>query len=202
MLVVAPHPDDETIAAGGAIRHMLARGGRVNVLVVTDGAASHRNSPSHPPARLAKRRRRETRAAVRALGLDARHLTMLGLPDGGLDTLDARGRARLRRALARYGNVDLVLLPDPGEAHPDHRDTARAAQRAFRDRRCLRYAVWPTRDTARAMITLPIARYLPVKARALSRHRSQLGAITDDPGGFAIDAATQRRFLAPVERFA
>lgn len=202
MLVVAPHPDDETIGAGGAIRHMLARGGRVNVLVVTNGAASHRNSASHPPAVLARRRQRETRAAIRALGLDARHLTMLGLPDGGLDTLNARGRARLTRALARYRRFDLVILPDAMEAHPDHRNTAQAAQHAFRDRRCLRYAVWPTRQTTRARIALPIARYLPMKARALSRHRSQLGAIVDDPGGFAIDGATRRRFLAPIERFA
>ena len=201
LLVIAPHPDDETIGCGGLIRDTLARGGRVAVLIVTDGAASHRHSASHPPATLAARRRRETRAAVMALGLDAGGLRMLALPDGGLDTLSRAGTASLARTFARYRSVDLVALPDPGDAHPDHRHTATAALAAFRNRRCLTYAVWPSPRTARARFALPIGRYLGHKARALSRHRTQLGAITDDPSGFTIDAATRRRFLAPVERF-
>lgn len=201
LLVVAPHPDDETIGCGGLIRRTLAQGGRVAVLVVTDGVASHRHSPSHPPAVLRARRRRETRAAVKALGLRARDLTMLALPDGGLDTLGGRGRARLARALARYAGADVVAMPDPGDAHPDHRNTARAVSPPFRNRRRLTYAVWPAPGTATPRYALPIAHHRGAKARALSRHRSQLGAITDDPTGFAIDAATRRRFLARTETF-
>jgi len=37
MLVVSPHPDDESLAVGGLIQAVLAAGGAVDVLLLTDG---------------------------------------------------------------------------------------------------------------------------------------------------------------------
>ena len=53
-LVLAPHPDDESLGTGGLIAACVAEGRRVHVAVVSDGAASHPGSRAWPPARLAR----------------------------------------------------------------------------------------------------------------------------------------------------
>ena len=42
ILVVAPHPDDESLGCGGLIAKLAASGSAFCVLFVTDGGASHR----------------------------------------------------------------------------------------------------------------------------------------------------------------
>ena len=95
LLVLAPHPDDETLGAGGLIQRVLARGGTVRVVLVTAGdgyveAVVHETGRLRPRPRdyvaYGERRLREARFALRALGgdgIEAEHL--LGFPDGGLE---------------------------------------------------------------------------------------------------------------------
>jgi LmbE family N-acetylglucosaminyl deacetylase len=97
LLVVAPHPDDETLGAGGLIQRVLARGGTVRVVLVTAGdgyveAVIHETGRPRPrPAdyiAYGERRLREARLALRALGGDGIHAEhLLGFPDGGLESL-------------------------------------------------------------------------------------------------------------------
>ncbi|PPF90051.1 SAM-dependent methyltransferase, partial [Subtercola sp. Z020] len=81
MIVVAAHPDDETLGAGALIASARARGIPTSVIVVTDGAASHPGSPSVAAAALAATRAAEVQAALHLLNPDAT-LTLLGFPDG------------------------------------------------------------------------------------------------------------------------
>ena len=69
LLVLAPHPDDESLGCGGLIAEHHARGHDVHVLVLTDGTGSHPHSREYPPTRLAALRMGEARDAIRALGL-------------------------------------------------------------------------------------------------------------------------------------
>ena len=96
LLVIAPHPDDETIAAGGLIQRVRALGGEVRIVLVTAGdgfieAVAHETgSPQPRPAAFVaygELRLREARAVVRALAPDHVRLEILGFPDGGLDGL-------------------------------------------------------------------------------------------------------------------
>src|SRR5688500_7275309 len=80
-LVIAPHPDDETLGCGATILRKVAAGTKVTVLVVTDGRHSHR-SPSLPPERLAALREVEMAEAVARLGLAPADLRWGGLIDG------------------------------------------------------------------------------------------------------------------------
>jgi LmbE family N-acetylglucosaminyl deacetylase len=95
VLVVSPHPDDETLAAGGLVHQTLAAGGRVQVVVVTCGdgfkrivrAYSSPTSTVPPFLRLGEVRAAEARRATGALGLPASDLIFLGYPDGSLADL-------------------------------------------------------------------------------------------------------------------
>src|SRR4029077_11597995 len=77
LLVVAPHPDDETLGAGGLMARVHETGGRVNVVYLTDGdgypegvqSEGHIESPAAMDYRgYGRRRRSEARNALLALG--------------------------------------------------------------------------------------------------------------------------------------
>jgi LmbE family N-acetylglucosaminyl deacetylase len=96
LLVVAPHPDDETLGAGGLVQRVLERGGTVRVVLVTAGdgyveAVVHETGQPKPrPAQYVaygEQRLREARAALRELGRDQIRLQLLGFPDSGLTPL-------------------------------------------------------------------------------------------------------------------
>ncbi|WP_041433804.1 PIG-L deacetylase family protein [Thermus sp. CCB_US3_UF1] len=93
LLVLAPHPDDEALAAGGLIQRVLAAGGAVYIAWMTlgdgfqwDAALLDRTLRPRPEdlRRLAIRRREEAKAAARTLGVPEDHLYFLGYPDRGL----------------------------------------------------------------------------------------------------------------------
>jgi LmbE family N-acetylglucosaminyl deacetylase len=57
-IVVAPHPDDESLACGGLLAEACRQGLRGTVVIVSDGAGSHPNSKAYPPDRLRHSARR------------------------------------------------------------------------------------------------------------------------------------------------
>ena len=200
-VIVAPHPDDEAIGAYGLIRALRQKAARVRVVIVTGGTGSHPNSVRWPPVRLTALRRRETLAVLREIGIPKVEVDFLDLPDGGVTTVSGRQRQRLRRAVAR-ARCDLLVLPAGDDDHPDHRAVAEIL-RSTRAARTLEYLVWPGRGarsrSASHMLRLgPLA---PAKRGAILRYRSQTGAITDDPTGFAISHRELAAFSRPVERF-
>lgn len=92
LLVLAPHPDDETIGAGGLIQEALRRGCAVHVAWLTNGdfnewsflRFSHR--PTLTPSQvlsMGRRREDEARLAAERLGLSPEQMTFLGYPDHG-----------------------------------------------------------------------------------------------------------------------
>jgi LmbE family N-acetylglucosaminyl deacetylase len=79
LVVVAPHPDDEALMAGGAIAGAVARGEPVAVLVLTSGDFDCRSAAST--------RQAESVAALAALGVREDQIFFLGYPDGYLSRL-------------------------------------------------------------------------------------------------------------------
>ena len=88
IVVLAPHPDDETLGCGGLLARAFAGAG-AHVVCVTDGSASHPASREWPPVRLAEMRRGELIEAIEILGGGAADLTWLGHPDSRLHEVSA-----------------------------------------------------------------------------------------------------------------
>src|SRR5207253_6773930 len=107
-LVIAPHPDDAELGAGGAILLLKAQGAAVGVLDLTNGEPT--------PYGNAEIRRSETEAASNVLGLDWRG--NLGLPNRALVAdLDARHKVA---SMIRQLRPRVLLTHYWEDAHPDH----------------------------------------------------------------------------------
>jgi LmbE family N-acetylglucosaminyl deacetylase len=138
LLVVAPHPDDETLGAAGLMQRVLAQGGTVRVVLVTAGdgyveaVAGESGTLTPRPAEYVaygERRLRESRHALRTLGGDAiRTEHLLGFPDGGLEFLLTRNWQRGHPE--RSTTTATTRPPYAGVEHPGVRydgDDLRAA---------------------------------------------------------------------------
>lgn len=98
-MVFSPHPDDETLGAGGLIQRVLEAGGQVKVVFMTNGdgypeGVELTDHTSHPTAwdfnRYGELRRTEAMSALTTLGMKARDAIFLGFPDGGLPSLRSK----------------------------------------------------------------------------------------------------------------
>ena len=131
-MVIAPHPDDESLACSVVVQRAVRAGASVRVIYATDGE----NNP-WPQRALEKkwrlteadraawgqRRRQETLTALEALGVSGSNVYFLGLPDQGLTNLLLSGCARtlnrLIRCVTKWAPTDM-LWPDISDIHPDH----------------------------------------------------------------------------------
>ena len=129
IVLLAPHPDDECLGAGGLLATALAERVKTTVVLASDGEGSHPHSQVSP-AELARRRSAEASRAAAALG--GPRSVSLSLPDGGLDghveamaqaVAEALGEGRCR-----------VLTTWSADGHPDHEAAARAVTRAVAGR--------------------------------------------------------------------
>jgi LmbE family N-acetylglucosaminyl deacetylase len=118
VLILAPHPADESVRCGGVIARCCRRGRPPFVMVLTDGSASPSRSGMASPEQLANLRERETRAATHRLGLPAHRLLMAGLFEGTVPShgpaFDAVVAGVALVTWARDCNVICSPWPDAG----------------------------------------------------------------------------------------
>ena len=126
LLVVSPHPDDETLCCAGAIERVAAAGGQVSVVWVTSGDGSRLSMlmvekslfASRAKVRdLASKRMQEARIATALLGVPHTQQLFLGYPDGAIPALLVNNRvAPYRSRLTGYTRVPYADALFPG--HP------------------------------------------------------------------------------------
>ena len=198
-LILAPHPDDESLGCGGLIAEACAQGLAPRVLVVTDGTGSHPGSRAYPAPRLRALREAEARAAVAALGLASDRIGFLGLRDTAVPRAGEAFEAAVAAVVdaVREEEGGILLGPWRHDPHGDHEATHAIAAAAASQAGVLHlaYPVWGWTLPAETVLDgrepagyrLDIARHLPAKRRAIAAHASQHGSvITDDPGGFRL----------------
>jgi len=210
-LVLAPHPDDETLGCGGLIIEACTRGRPPLIVAVTDGSASHK---SFPPERLQAMRAEELRAAAEILGVGRERVCFLGLadaqaPDQG--PVFAAAVAAVARCIRTHA-ISTLLASWEHDQHCDHQATARIAAAAARMTgvRLLFYPVWgwllradhPLPDLPVRGARLDVAAVLARKRTALAAHASQYSALlADDPDGFRLPADLLEATLREDEVF-
>jgi LmbE family N-acetylglucosaminyl deacetylase len=143
LLVLAPHPDDETLGCGGTILRSTGAGQPVDIVFATDGNGAHPKFLGR--AGLAARRRREGQAAAAALGVAPERVHCLGFDDGSL-TAHQDDVATALTPLMGDLRPDHVLVPSRLDTHRDHVALGVSVRAALRGSGCdadvLEYPVW------------------------------------------------------------
>jgi LmbE family N-acetylglucosaminyl deacetylase len=185
-VVVAAHPDDEVLGAGGLIAMLAAAGARLRLVAITAGESSHRGRAD--PVALARRRTAETTAALGALGAGSAEVIRLGLPDSGLAGRENDLAAALGRLIAGF---DVCLAPWDRDMHPDHEAAGRAARRACAGQTwptglCYPVWMWHWASPADPRVPWDQALRVPLPPSAAKRKRTAIRCFTsqtEDRGG-------------------
>jgi LmbE family N-acetylglucosaminyl deacetylase len=190
-MIIAPHPDDDVIAAGGVIQQVLAAGGLLSILYVTDGEnnpwpqrALERRLILRAPdrARWGSMRRTEAVAALGILGVPDDTSRFLEFPDHRIASLLIAGDRRLERTLASAidsFHPTLVITPSHYDLHPDHRAIATFSCSALKKSRysgeIRTYIIHGTTPPERVQTVLRLSSFEQErKEQAILCHRSQL----------------------------
>jgi len=169
VLLLAPHPDDETIGCGGSLALHQSHGDPVKVIVLTDGGYAEGWDVDREEYIMI--REQETRLAMSVLGV--KDVEFWRLPDRGL-VVDVGSVSRLVATLKDY-QPTLLYIPSPQEAHPDHITTTQLAWAAieevsFPGRVCFYEVAMPIRPNILVDITAVVGE----KERAMACYKSQL----------------------------
>ncbi len=214
LIVLAPHPDDETLGCGGLIAEACLQGRKIKVVIVSDGALSHPNSTRYPLNRIIEIRRREAVAALRTLGLDERDLCLLNVRDGAVPSTGAESVAISRQILEMAQSIDAsaIAVTWRNDRHEDHRACYAIGRRVLHWKpaiKLLEYAIWGDTGAADWRIEggidgyrLDISRHVAVKRRAIAEYRSQVSdMIDDDVSAKPLPSELIDRSLRPYEAF-
>ena len=124
-LVIGPHPDDQELGMGGAIARLVRQGHAVHLVDMTNGEPTPNGSPEI--------RAREAAAAAKALGVER---TLLGLTNRQV-VHNIESRHRLAAVIRRH-RPNVLFVPYPIDAHPDHVAVTRIAEDARFDAKLTR----------------------------------------------------------------
>ena len=184
LLIIAPHPDDETLGCGMALAAACAKGREVAILLLTDGEGSHPNSREFD---------RESRVALRQAEFEAA-LSFL-VPERSVPVVRAKlpdGRSKARDA----AQIIDRLVGDPVLA------------RMLADRtgaNLWSFPVWGRfgeRPVPENLRVFSDGLHRDAKRRAMQAYASQMtNLIEDDPDGFVMPSALFDHFATHPEIF-
>jgi LmbE family N-acetylglucosaminyl deacetylase len=173
LILVAPHPDDETLGFGATAASLRSRGIGVQVVSVSDGGGADPGLSRLERIWLERDRRAELQCATKLLGLD--EPIYLSLPDGQLEAHEPEVTNFLADLLAGDVNHPWCATTWRGDGHPDHEAVGRAVVRAARGAGTvvLEYPVWMWHWAQPDDVDVPWHRMftVPVDPAALARKR-------------------------------
>lgn len=217
-LVIAPHPDDETLGCGGTAALLLKMGLNVHFLFVSDGSMSHPNSQKFPSEKLKTLREEEARKAVETLGGKQDDVLFFELKDS---LVPNRNDFQFDDAVTRMAKTitdiapETIFVPWRKDPHKDHQATWQIVHAALESitlkPRVLEYLIWfwergnsqdlPSIEQMK-LWCIDIDETLKIKHKALAAHASQVTRlIDDDPQGFMLSEQVIAHFDIPREIF-
>jgi LmbE family N-acetylglucosaminyl deacetylase/SAM-dependent methyltransferase len=211
-VVLAAHPDDESLGAGGLLAKLQAAGAAVEIILCTAGEASHPDSPTTTPEQLAAVRLAEFGTAMSGLvpGATWRYLE---LPDGKLAASADRIAAAVEESSAGQSPQNVVIVaPYRADGHTDHDTlgTVAADVASQGSYGLLEYPIWywlwaGTEDTTwNHWVRVPLSsEEQHAKATAMRAHASQIEPLSAQPGDETLLSETfLEHFTRPWETFA
>jgi LmbE family N-acetylglucosaminyl deacetylase/glycosyltransferase involved in cell wall biosynthesis len=165
VIVIAPHPDDETFGCGGTVAQLRAEGAEVRVVVVTDGS---KGDPEGYTEDVIAVRKKELHASLEILGVS--EVSFLAQEDG-----NCWGGERLLGLLK--GEIEAfrpewILAPSPLDYHRDHLAVALSVIECWHSlgeqERLFLYEVW-TPLPATCMVD--ISQYREQKQKAMASYQ-------------------------------
>ena len=168
VLVLSPHPDDDVFACGGLLKHLSDGGAKIKTLYFFDGASG--NNKGEREESLIETRESEAVSAVRKLGHS--EVNFLRIKDNSKTAPNLWTRI-LEEIATRP--IDLILVPNLSDWHPDHVTVSEQFEKAFAKLKekpeVWHYGVW---GIGKPDIIFPIDPYVSSKREASRCHKSQL----------------------------
>ncbi|AWS00733.1 PIG-L family deacetylase [Metallosphaera hakonensis JCM 8857 = DSM 7519] len=187
VLVIAPHPDDETLCCGGILARHVERGDDVRVLIVTDGRYGAPTPELYGTDQLVRTRIEESRKATSKLGIPWENLVFMNFEDSRIKVLKAEVEVKIKEVLNRL-KPDLIYSPLPYDNHGDHSELGRIMVKLAPHSRF--YLIWIPNSVNKRIelmklktwqkIEILIEKYRKNKIDALMEYRSQLGGFNEE----------------------
>lgn len=188
VLVIAPHPDDETFGCGGTIRILLEMGRYVRVIFLTSG------DKGDPENKLSKRiiidnskahiteyaimREKEAEKALGFLGI--KEYEFLRYPDREIEKYKDKIYCEIFERIKRF-KIDTIYSPSPVELNPDHRTTARICLNIMNNANInshefirLKILFYEVTVPLRPNVLVEITKVMDIKESAIKNYKSQL----------------------------
>jgi LmbE family N-acetylglucosaminyl deacetylase len=217
-VVIAPHPDDESLGCGGTICLLRKMEVPVYVIFVSDGTLSHPNSKKFPAEKLRELRETEALNALETLNVPAANASFMRLKDRSVPAKnDADFDATVHQLLQKLKQLQpkTVLVTWEKDPHPDHRASWQLVTQAIRQLevkpRILQYLIWIWELGNRTDIAdkksikwfwIAIKDVAATKKNAIAAHVSQVTRlIDDDPKGFILSPEILAHFDTADELF-
>ena len=130
ILVVAAHPDDEVLGAGGTIARHAQNGDRVTIAILGEGITSRRLSRERADEKLLQSLGADARRAAKLVGCE--DLRLFQLPDNRFDHVDHLDVVKVVEEVVDTTKPQIVYTHHHGDLNTDHVITARAVLTACR----------------------------------------------------------------------
>ena len=166
ILVLAPHPDDETLGCGGTIAKFTQSGKKVRVLIVSRGDAVNIEVEG-----LVDKRKEEARRACDILGVE--ELFFHDFPDGKLNSYQHEIKDAIRNVILSYAPT-VIFSPSPIDFHPDHQSIAKIILSLLRECGGFQVAFYEVYTPLRYNCVVDITDIMSTKERAVGCYNYSL----------------------------
>jgi LmbE family N-acetylglucosaminyl deacetylase len=169
VLVLAPHPDDETFGMGGSLRLLTESGKKVKVVILTAGEKADPKVTSKQE--YSSIRKKEAMKAFKVLGVT--DYEFLGFPDRELLVHRGDVKGAINRIVSAF-SPDVIYSPSLIELNPDHRMAAELSHELSRREKAVRCVFYEITTPVRPNILIDITKTYKWKKKAMKCYKSQL----------------------------
>lgn len=193
-IILSPHPDDETLGAGGLIVDLIKNKVEVLVIAVTDGEKAYENTKG-----LRQIRQKEQEKALENLGVPKKNIIRLKLKDSSVQLAEAQLEKEILPFLDKNTNLIAPWLKD---FHPDHEAAGRVAQKiaSYLEINLMFYFFWTWHHSTIASLSpLPLSIY-PLSVETLNLKKMAMTCYNSQQNYAKGPSILTEKLLKPVER--